>query len=230
MLEEALDHGVEVRFESVTALRSEGDGWVVESDGGTMPADVVVVATGGEHGPSPIAGASAYLGQGVSECAGCDGPMFAGATVAVVGDGPWVASDARSLARHAEVVHVIGHRAPAITDGRIIAHPDAKATAIDVHEGRLAGLILDRTDTGEDRLAVQGVFLSMQTRPRTTLVADLVDLDDEQRIRVDDRLCSSIGTLLAIGDVRSGTTGAVAGALADADAAARTILDLALTR
>lgn len=223
LLERAMDQGVTIEFDEVTAIRRDGDGWAVQSDGGELAADEVVLAAGAAHGSAPVDGADEFVGRGVSYCAGCDGPMFSGRSVAVVGNGPYAASDARTLAAYAGTVHVVGSSAETTPVPGIVQHPDAVPTDLVLGEDKeLLGLVVDESGSART-LAVEGVFVSAPTSPRSGLLADLADLAPGGGVVVDDRLCAGPAGPYVIGDARDGSTGGVAGAWRDAELVAAAI-------
>lgn len=219
LLERVMELGASIEFDEVTELRPDGDGWVVVSDAGELRAAHVVLATGAAHGEAPFPGGDELLGRGVSYCAGCDGPMYGGRTVAVVGDGPYMASDARTLAAHAATVHVVGGRGDDVAVPRVEQHPGERASelVLDDQQG-VVGLRLEG-DTSRV-LPVAGVFVSAPTVPRSQLVAGLVELDADGGVVVGEHGETSRPGLHAVGDVRAGAVGGVAGALRDAEAVA----------
>lgn|GEM_PF-1332761 len=224
LLEAALDAGVEVKFEEVTELRRAGDGWSLAADGGEARADAVVLATGGEHGEVPVPHRAELVGQGISFCAGCDGPMFAGRPVAVIGDGPWDAGDAALLGEHAAAVHLVVARPEAAAGDGVVVHAGARPTAILEEGGAVRGLRLETAAGAQLEIEAAGVFVSAATRPRAALAGGLAGLDGEGRIEVDAGLRTAAPGLYAVGDVRAGAAGGVVAALRDAEQAASTIL------
>jgi thioredoxin reductase (NADPH) len=207
LLETAMTSGVALEFDEVMAVAPHQRGWVVSADSGDLDVDEVVLATGGEHGAPPFDGAADMLGRGVSYCAGCDGPMFSGRPVAVVGGGPYVASDARTLSAHASTVHVFD---PAETSAMELLTAGESVLGLRITDG--AGIVRD--------VQVDGVFVSAPTSPRSDLVAELVALAPDGGVPVDDRLMTERPGLFAIGDVRVGRSDGVAGAFRDASALA----------
>jgi thioredoxin reductase (NADPH) len=227
MLESLLATGVNTRFEQVQSItRTEIDGWQVHADGGAYDASAVVLATGGAHGTGPLDGAAALIGRGVSFCPGCDGPMYAGAAVAVIGDGPWAENDAHGLTAFARHVHVVGRSLSAdhgIGGSRLTVHTHSHPLALVQRDERVAGLQIADQDGREHVLEVQAVFVSAAGVPRAELIVSRAELDGDGRARVDDDLRTTASGLYAIGDVRAGTTGGVSGALADAERVARAL-------
>ena len=88
--EQALAGGVELVMGTASAIRPVvGDGWRVQVDIAGHPARAVLLATGTR--PTPLPGAEQLEGRGVSYCASCDGGLFAGRPVAVIGLKPAIA-------------------------------------------------------------------------------------------------------------------------------------------
>ena len=228
MLEGLIATGVNTRFEQVQSItRIKPGGWHVQADGGPYEAGAVALATGSAHGTGPLDGAAALIGRGVSFCPGCDGPMYAGAAVAVIGDGPWAENDALELTAFAEHVHLVGRSLSAdhgIGGSRLTVHPQLLIAFVQRDE-RVAGLQTADQNGRDQLLEVQAVFVSAAAVPRTELIGSLAELDGHGRARVDDDLRTTASGLYAIGDVRAGTTGGVSGALADAERVAGTLKD-----
>jgi thioredoxin reductase (NADPH) len=232
LLEEAMGRGVTIEFDEVTALQEEEGGWRLLSDGGELVASHVVMATGGAHGAAPVEGADQLIGRGVSYCAGCDGPMYAGRAVAVVGDGPYAASDARTLAAFAKVVHLIDSRtAPATrTVPGVEVHQGTSAVALVLdREQRVVGLEVDG-GSGRRTVPVDGLFVSAPTKPRSALLSDFATLEPDGGVVVDECLNAGRPGLFAIGDVRSGHADGVTGALRDAAVVAAALTSRAAPR
>lgn len=223
MLERVMERGVQIEFDEVSEIRAQDGNWRVVSDGGEQDYDYVVLATGAEHGGAPIPGAAEMLGRGVSYCTGCDSPMFAGRTVALVGGGPYMSSDAQTLAAYAATVHVVGGLRDSDPVPGVEQHPSATPQSLVTDDAQgVVGLRID--DGGSPRtLPVEGVFVSAPTVPRSELVADLVDLAPDGGVLVGDNLQSSSAGLFVVGDVRDGRSGGVAGALRDSQVVARAI-------
>ena len=75
----------------------------LETAGGEVTARAVVIATGLSNGRLGLPGEEELVGRGLSTCAGCDGPLYRGKAVAVVGDDEWTAEEALELAGLATV-------------------------------------------------------------------------------------------------------------------------------
>jgi thioredoxin reductase (NADPH) len=209
--------GVRLVYAEVTRVHP-GTPARLETTDGEVTAGAVVVAAGLSAGRLGLPGESSLVGRGISTCAGCDGPLFRGRAVAVVGDDEWTAEEALELAGSASAVTVLvpgeprwsaARAARLAADERIEVVPGATVTALR-GEGVLSGVVV-RTPDGERELAVAGVFPFVGRRGPEGLVAGLA-ADAEGRLAPGD------GVLVA-GDARAGAEQSLAAAEADGRAA-----------
>jgi thioredoxin reductase (NADPH) len=224
LLTRAQAAGVTMRFTEVTRVHA-GDRPRLETADGGLTAGAVVVATGLRDGRLGLPGEEELVGHGVSTCAGCDGPLFRGRAVAVVGDEEWVAEEALELAGLASAVTVLVPGRPrwsAARAGRLAAAAgvevltDAAVTALR-SEGVLTGVVV-ATAGGERELAVSGVFPFVGRRGPGALVAG-VPADDTGRLVCVDGVRTGVGTVFVAGDARAGAGQTFADAVADGVAA-----------
>ncbi|HCO02754.1 MAG TPA: thioredoxin-disulfide reductase, partial [Actinobacteria bacterium] len=87
MADQAVKFGVDIQTTGVTAIRSEGNKKIVETENGTYTGDFVILTAGGSPKKLGIPGETEYQGRGVSQCAVCDGAFFKQQEVAVIGGG-----------------------------------------------------------------------------------------------------------------------------------------------
>lgn len=232
LLSQATDAGAENVSAEVTGLRPDGDGWRVATDSGDWIARAVVVASGARFRELGVAGEHEFAGRGVSHCAECDGPLFAGQDVVVVGGGDSAAQEAIVLAGFARTVHLVHrhdapHARPALRErlaalGNLVVHPRSEVAAI-LGEDAVRGVRLapgDRGPSGE--IACTGLFPYVGLVPACEFVPAAVERDATGRLVVD---AASMATcrpgLFAAGAVRSGNDGTLAGAASDGDVAGR---------
>jgi thioredoxin reductase (NADPH) len=209
----AEDAGVRIAYAEVTRVHPGTPARLATGDG-EVTAGAVVVAAGLSAGRLGLPGESSLVGRGISTCAGCDGPLFRGRPVAVVGDDEWTAEEALELAGSASAVTVLvpgeprwsaARAARLAADERVEVVPDATVTALR-GEGVLSGVVV-RTSNGKRELAVAGVFPFVGRRGPEGLVAGLA-ADAEGRLVPGD------GVLVA-GDARAGAEQSLAAAEAD---------------
>jgi thioredoxin reductase (NADPH) len=228
--EQADAAGAAFAMAEVQALARDGDGWLVTADAGGWRATAVIVATGCEPRALAAPGADRLAGRGVSHCASCDGPLYRGRPVGVVGGGDSALQEALTLAAHAERVHLF-HRGAAFSaqadfqrrvsaEPRITAH---LATVVEevLGETQVSGVRVRRTDSGTaEEIALAGLFVYIGLEPRTAFLRDLLPLDDDGRIPVDAALRTPLPGLFAAGDVRRDAAGQAVAAAGDGATAA----------
>lgn len=171
LLEAAMTAGVEIRYGEVTGLAA-GSPATLETGEGPQTAGAVVVATGLAPGRLAVPGAGEWAGRGLSECASCDGPLFAGQRVVVVGDDEWAAQEAIELAAFAAHVTVLVPGAPRWSStraerlaGNVEVRTDAPVTGL-AGEAALTGVVL--ADGAE--VEATGVFAATGRTPRSALL------------------------------------------------------------
>ena len=200
------------RVESLTSLggatpKQLGGFTAKLKSGKEFTAKAVLIATGAGRKKLDIPGADTFENKGVTYCASCDGPLFGGMDVAVIGGGNAGFETALQLLAYAKSVTLI-HRhaefkADPITVEKARAHPNmriiapAEPTEI-VGEQFVTGLKYVDKDSGPSvakamegkeikELAVSGVFVEAGVIPSTGFAEGLVEMDAIKRIKVDPR-------------------------------------------
>jgi thioredoxin reductase (NADPH) len=185
----------------------------IQTDAGVFFADAVVIATGAEHRHLGVAEEESLVGRGLAYCASCDGMMYRGKTVAVVGGGNSAAADALLLSKICKKVYVI-HRRDTMRAEKIYHAPLMKAENVEfkwnctveklLWEGRLNGVTLqDKLTNQTENLALDGLFVSVGRSPVTSLFQGQVDLDENGYILAGEDTKTSLSGVYAAGDVRA---------------------------
>ena len=226
--------GVERIGAAVTAIRRTDAFFEVASETDTLTARAVAIASGARIMKLGVPGEEEFDGRGVSYCADCDAPMFAGATVIVAGGTQWAAHEALVLADEAAAVYLV-HAASAMDaspdtlarlrdEAKITLVPD---TRIDEILGDDNGVTAARITgpAGTRELACTGIFPMVGLEPASELAPAEVARDPRGALVVDDRLETAVPKLFAIGQVRSGVGGWIADAVADGRSVARTLAE-----
>ncbi|MBI2005121.1 FAD-dependent oxidoreductase [Patescibacteria group bacterium] len=187
----------------VDRVEKTASGFMVYTDKNTFEARAVLVATGGVRRKLSVPGAKEFENKGVTYCASCDGPLFAGQDVAVVGGGNAGFETAAQLLAYAKsvtLVHRSGefNKADKSTVDAVMVHPNFKALIntepVEVKGGGANGknfvgaLVVKNNATGVlQDLPVTGVFVEVGMLPATDLVKGLVELDQFSRIIVNPK-------------------------------------------
>src|SRR3954451_4869161 len=127
--EQAEAAGAEFLLDTVEAIEPGRERHQVRAATQTWKARAVIVAAGSSHRTLGIPGEAQFLGKGVSHCASCDGPLFSGKDVAVIGAANTALDEALVLAAHASHVALI-HRGPHLRAQRALAEKTRQNTKI----------------------------------------------------------------------------------------------------
>lgn len=191
-------------------IRVDGGFEVRPESGKVFQSRAVIVATGKRPRPLNVPGEDRLVGRGVTYCAVCDGPLFAGMKVAVIGGGNSAleaADDMLKIAEHIYLVSLTQLTGDAVLVDRVKA--GSKITMFLEHEvlevlgdSMVGGLRIRDLKSGEQKeLEVGGVFVEIGLIPNSDLVKGLVELNQFGEIRVNCRNETSVPGLFAAGDV-----------------------------
>lgn len=168
---------------------------VTLTDGTTHTTQAVLIASGSDRRRLKVPGADKFEHKGVTYCASCDGPIFAGQDVAVIGGGNAGFETAAQLLAYAKSVTLLQrsdrYKADPVTVEKVLAHENMTGilnAATKAVEGDqfVSGLTYTDTTTDEDTtLPVTGVFVEIGMIPNTDFAADVVERDEYNRIKID---------------------------------------------
>jgi thioredoxin reductase (NADPH) len=230
LLEGADAAGAEVLLDTVESVELAGERRIVHAAGEDLDAAVVIVAAGSTLRPLGIPGESELFGRGVSHCASCDGPFFAGKRVGVAGGGDSAFDEARVLIEHAAHVTIF-HPGAETTAQRVLRDRVAESTAIDivphaeltaiVGDGAVTGVRLRDTRSGEERTEeLAALFVYVGLEPNTAFLRGIVALDAAGHIETDILMRTSVDGIFAAGDIRAHSVALLAAAAGDGATAA----------
>jgi len=196
----------------VTAVRRDGEDFVVEIEGGdSVSAKTVLIATGGRSRPLNVPGEKEFTGRGVSYCATCDAPLFSGKPVAVIGGGNSAFEaviDLLPIATEIHVVDVADHWfADPILQGQVLGvdkvHTYQQHKVVEVKGDKFVnGLVIEDMKTGEKKeLRVDGVFIEIGLIPNSDFLTGFVEINKRGEVVVDEEMRTSVPGVFAAGDV-----------------------------
>lgn len=196
------------RAESVS--RIDG-GFEVRSDKGeTYQAKAVIFATGKRSRQLNVLGEKHLLGRGVTYCAICDGPLFAGEKVAVIGGGNSALEAAESMIKIAQQVYLIS--LTPLTGDQILIDKVTGASNLAIFlehevlgiegESRVEGMkIRDLKSKQERELRVNGIFIEIGLVPNSEAIKGLTSLNRLGEVGVNCANETDVPGLFAAGDV-----------------------------
>jgi alkyl hydroperoxide reductase subunit F len=155
----------------------------------------VLITTGSAHRKLGATGADIFEHKGLTYCATCDGPMFGGTDVVVIGGGNAALESVAQLSAYCKSVTILNRsktfRADPITVEKVLSKPNVNLiTPAEVTEVKgekfVNGLSYKNTETGEiHELATNGIFVEIGMIPATGFVKDIVKLNEYNKVVVD---------------------------------------------
>lgn len=206
-------YGIEVLSHRRVTQVTPGEPVGLALDSGeTLTAHSLILATGARWRELGVEGEREYLGRGVAFCPHCDGPMFKGKDIAVVGGGNSGIEAAIDLAGIVRSVTVLEFMPDAKADqvlldklatlGNTTLVTNARTARIEGDGTGVEGLVFeDRTSGEERRLDLAGVFVQIGLVPNSAFVRDVVDTNRWGEILIDDKCRTSQPNIYAAGDV-----------------------------
>jgi len=208
--------GAKIEFSEIKEIKKEKDHFVLKADGNEYKALTVILGFGLEHRKLGIPGEKEFIGKGVSFCATCDGPLFKGKTIGVVGGGNSSLDAVEYLSKLAEKVYMFIRKDS--------FNPNAETVLVDtIHDlekqGKVeiiwntevkeikgetliksASLFNNKTNETKD-LALNGIFIEIGMIPQTEVIKGLIDLDERGQIVIDQGCNTSVPGIFVVGDV-----------------------------
>ncbi|MDF3134682.1 alkyl hydroperoxide reductase subunit F [Pseudomonas extremaustralis] len=186
----------EIRFESGASLKSK----------------TVILATGARWREMGVPGEQEYKAKGVCFCPHCDGPLFKGKRVAVIGggnSGVEAAIDLAGIVSHVTLLEFDSKlRADAVLQRKLHSLPNvdvitsALTSEVKGDGQKVSGLIYKNRDTGEFKtIDLEGIFVQIGLLPNTDWLKGTVELSPRGEIIVDARGETSLPGIFAAGDV-----------------------------
>jgi len=201
--------------EKVTKIEKQGEFFIVTTNKSSYETRTVLVTTGSYRRKLDVVGAEKFENKGITYCASCDAPMFAGKDVVVIGGGNAGFESAAQLLAHAKSVTLLNRsdvfRADPVTVKKVLSNPRMKAitNAVPVEikgEKFVNAIIYENKETGEKvELPVSGVFVEIGLLPTTYFVKDLIKLNSLGQIPVDPKTQKTeVDGIWAAGDCTDG--------------------------
>jgi thioredoxin reductase (NADPH) len=152
------------------------------------------------------------LGKGVSHCASCDGPLYSGRTVGVVGGGDSALQEALTLTNYAERILIFDaaehfsaqnvFRERTLRNAKIKPHHATAVEEILGDEGVSGVRVRDLATDEVSRIDLAGVFVYIGMTPNTTLLRNLLNLSGTGHVPTDGWMKTEREGLYAVGDIR----------------------------
>ncbi len=197
--------------ELVPATEEGGLHEVRFANGAALSARSVVLSTGARWRTMGVPGEDEYRNKGVTFCPHCDGPLFKGKRVAVIGggnSGVEAAIDLAGVVAHVTLIEFDDRlRADEVLQRKLRSLPNvevvvsALSTEVVGDGSKVTALRYDDRVTGESHeLALEGVFVQIGLLPNTEWLRGAVELSPRGEVVIDDRGATSVPGVFAAGD------------------------------
>jgi thioredoxin reductase (NADPH) len=215
--EQAVAAGATVEPAEATGIERRDADWAVQTDGRELVAGALIVATGTRPRLLDVPGEAELIGKGISHCASCDGPLFRGSQVAMIGGGDSALLETLELGGHDVRVVLINER-DRFTGQETYARRVAESAYVEIRHrtvveeilgnGTVEGVRVRALASGDSStIAVAAVFVHAGRVPNTALLAGVVALDERGCVATDAWMRTELPGLFAAGDVRADSPG-----------------------
>ena len=228
--EQAQELGAEFVFEKAVGIKDNGDTKEVITDDNTYTAKAIIIATGSENRKLGVENEDKLVGRGISYCATCDGAVYRGKKVAVVGGGNTALEDALYLADLAETVYLIHRRDAFRGDESTVNALKERNNVKFIYNSNVTKLIAEKrltaievTDKNTQKVTtieLNGLFVAVGRIPENQNFAQLIKLDDSGYVSAGEDCITNVPGIYAAGDNRTKSVRQLVTAAADGAVAA----------
>ncbi|MFX1425063.1 MAG: NAD(P)/FAD-dependent oxidoreductase [Promethearchaeota archaeon] len=214
MKEQAEYWGATLFYDEVTAINPKE--MTITTYGGETKTRAIIIATGSKHLSLGLPNEYKLVGNGISYCATCDGPLFRGQEVAAVGGGNAAGLEVIYLSNVAKKVYLIHRRHCMRAEACIIDEVDSLENVVPMYncvieeaitkDDKLGALKIKNLETGEiSHIDVNALFIAIGVEPQSELAEKAgIELDDDKCIKVNKNQETNFPGIYAAGDVTGG--------------------------
>jgi thioredoxin reductase (NADPH) len=205
--------GVEIKNTPVTAVKKEGDNFIVEGLNINISVKALIFATGAKPKVLGVPGEERLFGAGVSYCSTCDGMFFKGKEAFIIGGGNSALHGAEHLSRICTKVSIV-HRRDEFRGDLIMVERLKKLSNVRMilssglekinGEKKVESVSIKDLKTGTiSDYKTDSVFIYVGYSPQNELLKGLVDCNDYGYVLVNDEMATSVPGIFAAGDIVS---------------------------
>ncbi len=214
MREQAEKWGATFFYEKVSAINPKE--MTVTTSAGDIKAKAIVIATGSKHLTLGLPNEFDLIGNGISYCATCDGPLFRDQVVATVGGSNAAGLEVIYLSGVAKKVYLIHRRHCMRAEACIVDEVDSLPNVVPMYncvieeaipkDNKLGELKIKNVETGEiTNINVNALFIAIGLEPQTEMAKKVgIEIDDEKFIKVNKKQETNFPGIYAAGDVTGG--------------------------
>ncbi len=194
--------------EEVLELKKIGDNILIKTNKGAYEARTAIIASGKKSRELNVPGEREFKNKGLTYCATCDGPLFSGKDVAVIGGGNSALDATLQLIKIAKQVYIINNASGLGGDAIMREKINESKLVTVLNNTQVTAILGDKFVSGirikkegkEEQLALQGVFVEIGLIPNSDF-ANEVEKNQFGEIKVNSRNETNIPGIFAAGDV-----------------------------
>ena len=197
--------------EKITKIEKIDNGFRVLSDKGSYESKAVIIATGSHPKKINVPGEKEFFNKGVTYCSICDGPLFSGKTIAIIGGGNSALEGVDFTKNIAKKIYLMNITKDFNAHEYLIEKVKSYKNVEIIHEAKTTKISGDKfvnaityeKEGKENKLDVEGVIIEIGRTPNTAFVEGFLDLDDHKHITIDCQTNTSVEGVFAAGDCSS---------------------------
>ena len=214
MREQAENWGTTFHFNKVSAINPKE--MTITTYEGETKARAIIIATGSKHLSLGLPNEYELLGNGISYCATCDGPLFRDQVVATVGGSNAAGLEVIYLSGIAKKIFLIQRRHCMRAEACIVDEVDSLPNVVPMYnctieeaitkDNKLGELVIKNHETGEtSNINVKALFIAIGVEPQSDLAKNAgIELDEDNNIKVNKDQETNFTGIYAAGDVTGG--------------------------
>ena len=204
------DYKIQVKEDAVTKVEKKESAFLVKTEKQEFESKTVIICSGSSPRKLNVPGGEEFEGKGLAYCATCDGPLFAGKDVAVVGGGDSALAAALTLIQVVNKAYILNLSDGLTGTDKTLMNNVLKSEKVEViNNAKTTEVIGDKFVTGlkyeqngeEKILDIQGVFVEIGHIRNIDFVKDIIKLNDKDEIIVDKTGAASVKGIFAAGDI-----------------------------
>lgn len=205
------DFGGNLEVWEVKKIEEDGDHYKLVTDGPDFFAKTIIIATGTTWRSLGLPNEENLIGHGISFCVTCDGAFYKDQTVAIIGGGNTAVTNALELSEICKKLIVVQNLADLTGENILNEKLKAKENVEIIYnatvkeligEDELKGIVINTPD-GEQKIDVDGMFISIGLVPQTDFVKDSITLNKFNYIDAVENCNTNLKGVFVAGDVRN---------------------------
>jgi len=204
------DYKIKIKEDSVKKVEKKDKHFAVKTEKEELETKTIIICSGSSPRKLNVPGADKYDGKGIAYCATCDGPLFSGKDVAVIGGGDSALAAALTLIQVVNKVYIINLTEELTGTDKALKSKVLESDKVEViNNAKTKEIFGDKFVTGlkyeqdsqEKILDLQGVFVEIGHVRNIDFIKGLVKINERDEIMVDKEMMTSVPGIFAAGDV-----------------------------